>query len=396
MLYGRTLDGLDNLIGLEQDWTDLATSVPNCRLTQTFEWCRLAWETRDNPPSDRLVCATVWHDERLVAVWPFRVKGTGLMKHIAPLGCAMEEEYGDPLIAEDIDADQACAHLLKQVRKYADTLYVYSTVQGSPIEQQLRKFGRFNIPVSMESYCVKQTSAQSFDEFMQGYSSNFRNNLKQKRKRFSKLGQLRFELPDERQTSIETVDWVLAEKRDWVERQQKACPWVYEAATRDFFVAASSIRSDVGRLGLFRLTLDGKPVAAFLATIDRTRIEMLVTSFDPEYARFSPGMLLIEDVVRWGYAHGLSFDMRPLWLEYKERWANETVTVTTFRAPLTPKGLVFLLPLYAKFRFKKSVRSVLTAQQRETVKGILKWPLQLKARLTSYLRPDAHAQAIEK
>lgn len=384
MFNTHLVSGMDDLAQLESAWDDLARSVIDSRLTQTFEWCRLSWKTRAVSPGDRLLGATVWQGERLVAIWPFVVKPSGFITRIAPSGCTMQEEYGEPLIASDVDPERVCAHLLKLVRKSADVLSVYCAPQGSPMQSCLGQSGIFNIPRPMDSYSVTRTGTQSFDEFLSGYSSNFRNNLKQKRKRFEKMGALRFELPEDFDSSAETVDWVLSEKRKWVQRQQKKCPWIAQSETRAFFLAAAMLRSDLGRFGLFRLTLDGKPVAAFLATIDRTRIEMLVTSFDPDYSRFSPGMLLIEDVVRWSYNHGLSFDMRPLWLEYKERWANATAPVISYRVPLTWKGAVHLLPAYIEFRFKSFVRKVLKPEQRDAVKRVFKWPLELKERIRSY------------
>ena len=312
------------------------------------------------------------------------------------MGCTMQEEYGDPLIASNVDQEHVCAHLIELVRNTADVLEVYSTRQGDPIQRLLDRTGLFNIPKPMSAYSVMKTGADSFDDFLRGYSRKFRSNLKQQRKRLETLGVLRFELPDDIESSSETVDWLLDVKRNWVKRQQKKCPWLEQGATRDFFVAASMLRGDLGRLGLFRLTLDGKPVAAFLTTIDRTRIELLVTTFDPNYGRFSPGMLLIEDVVRWGFAHGLSFDMRPLWLEYKERWANGTTAVISYRVPLSLKGAIRLFPEYTEFRFKNFVRSVLNQGQRDAVKHVFKWPLGLKERIQSYLAQPRVKPALDE
>ncbi|MGJ7039982.1 CelD/BcsL family acetyltransferase involved in cellulose biosynthesis [Shinella sp. BE166] len=396
MLESRIFEGMANFLQLEEDWNRLSRSVITCHLTQTFEWCRLGWETRNASPDDRLLCATVWENDRLVAVWPFLVKTSGFVARMAPVGCPMQEEYGDPLIASDVDPERVCEYLLELVRKSADVLYVYCARQGSPMQKLLSRAGMFNIPRPMDAYSVKKVGAQSFEEFMQGHSANFRNNLKQKRKRLEKLGALRFELPEDAGTSAETVNWVLAEKKKWVQRQQKECPWIYQNETSDFFLAASMLRGELGRFGLFRLTLDGKPIAAYLATIDRTRTEMLVTSFDPAYSQFSPGMLLIEDVVRWSYDHGLNFDMRPLWLGYKERWANCTTPVITYRVPLTWKGGIRLLPAYIDFTFKSFVRLVLKPEQRNAVKQALNWPFELKARIKSHLTQNSAKLAAEE
>jgi CelD/BcsL family acetyltransferase involved in cellulose biosynthesis len=74
-------------------------------------------------------------------------------------------------------------------------------------------------------------------------------------------------------------------------------------------------RGELGRGGVFRLTPDDKLVAVLITTIDRTRVELMVITFNLDYARLPRGMLIIEDVARWCFERGLDMDLRPLHMD---------------------------------------------------------------------------------
>lgn len=383
MLRPSLVEGVDSFVRLEAAWNELARSVATSHYTQTFEWARLGWEARDTDASDRLVCATVWSGERLVAVWPFQSKRFGYATRLEPLGCGMHEEYGDPLISHGFDASSVCRQMLKLLRPMADVIEVPFVRFDSPIQKALAALGAFNIPTLLKAFALEKRGSESFDALLQTYSANFRANLKQKRKRLQKLGTLRFELPEDYDSCAGTIDWVVDEKRRWLKRLDKQSPWLGKDEAVRFFRAASMKRSEFGRVGFFRLTLDGRPIAAFLTTIDRTRVEMLTTSFDPEFGRFSPGMLIIEEVARWCFERDLDFDMRILHMEYKERWANATTARVKYRVPLTVKGATALLPEYLAFSARSMLRNTTSAEQRAALRHVLKWRPALKGRSPS-------------
>lgn len=392
MLRPILLDGVEEFVRLEDDWDNLARSVATYHYTQTFEWAKLGWETRDAGAGDRLFCATIWSGARLVAVWPFQRNRLGFASRLEPLGCGMHEEYGDPLIAPDVDPLYVCRELMALVRPVADIIEIPFVRHDGAARRVLEKSGVFNIPNPMDGFMIERRGIENFDLLLQTYSSKFRTNLKQGRKRLQKIGDLRFELPEDYASSVETIDWVIDEKRRWLQRVKKSCPWLSKGEARAFFVAASMKRGEFGRVGLFRLTLDGKPIAAFLTMIDKTRVELLTTSFDPDYSRYSPGMLIIEDVVRWCFDRGLDFDMRILRMDYKERWSNAWTTRIQYRVPLTLKGAAVLLPAYLTYCFYRTVHALSNAEQRAAIRRMMKWRPVLKSRNrapTAQVEPSA-------
>jgi CelD/BcsL family acetyltransferase involved in cellulose biosynthesis len=396
MIKAILFDGEGGFTRLNAAWDELARSVPTSRYTQTFHWCQIGWQTRQHRENDRLVCATVWDDDRLIAVWPFMSRQGQYGVRIDPLGCGCEQEYGDPLIAQDVDQNLVCRELLAVLKTAGDLMHVPYVDDGGPMKPALGHYGIYRLPIPTQAFSIKKKRNEGFDKLLRGYSSSFRTNLKQKRKRLEKLGCLKFELPEDGESYAATVDWVIEEKQDWLSRHQKRNDWFFEDATRHFFLAAATLRSDLGRVGLFRLTLDGKTIAAFLATIDRARIEMFVVSVDPAYASYSPRMLLTEDTTRWAFERGLTFDMRVLQSHDKDRWANATNGHVSYFVPLTLVGAVRFWPTYLKIRAIMAMKASLKTEHIRVLTRIGRMPVGLRRRLRSSLAQVIYRQLREE
>lgn len=381
MIKAILIDGEGGFIRLESAWDDLAGSVATSRYTQTFQWCQVGWQTRQHRENDRLFCATVWDDDQLIAVWPFISRQGPFGMRIDPVGCGCEEEYGDPLIADHVDHDHVCRELLDLLKTAGDIIHVPFVEDEGPMKRALDRYGLYRLPIPVSASAVRKKRNEGFERFMRSYPSNFRANLKQKRKQLAKLGTLRFELPEDGESYAATVDWVIEEKQDWLLRHQKKNPWFFEDATRHFFLVAATQRSGLGRVGLFRLTFEGKTIAAFLATVDRTRIEVFVTSSDPAYARFSPATLLIEDTIRWAFEQGLSFDMRVQPSQDKNGWANVSTEYVSYFSPLSLMGAIRFFPTFLKIRAIMAIKTSLKAEQVETLKRVARWPVGVLRRL---------------
>ncbi|NLS05061.1 GNAT family N-acetyltransferase [Rhizobium sp. P32RR-XVIII] len=321
----------------------------DCHFTQSFDWCRLGWEERVFETGDKLHVATVWRADELIAVWPFIQRRRGAVLRIDPVSCGLNEEYGDPLFAPGEDTPETCAALLRALTSGIDIMHVPFLRDGSNIQKaiQARKALKFAVPI--DAFAIDRQTAANFDALIAGYPKKLRVNLRSARKRLGELGEVSFELPDGARDQSETIDWILQQKRAWLQRKDKSRDWFLKEETQQFLQRAAAARNVVGRLGLFVLKLDGTPVAAVVSTIDRRRIEMHVTTFDPAYARFSPGMLLIEDMARWCFERNLSFDMRTLKADYKERWATSSSKRVSYFAAVSARGMAHFAPDLVKF-----------------------------------------------
>ena len=90
------------------------------------------------------------------------------------------------------------------------------------------------------------------------------------------------------------------------------------------FYKLTLARTGSGVLG-FALDLDARPIAGGICLVSNSTLEFFVSALDPAYSKFSPGNLLIEDIVRWCLPRGLDFDFRLTADPYKLRWMDRAI-----------------------------------------------------------------------
>jgi CelD/BcsL family acetyltransferase involved in cellulose biosynthesis len=287
MLRIEIAETVESFAALAEAWRKLASDTPSCHFTQTYDWCRLGWEHRVSQPNDKLRCVTAWQADQLVAVWPFIQRGgAGKPKRLDPIGCGMNEEYADPLLAPVADNVEACTQILQTLVRGTDIFHAQFVAVGSNMQKAInaQKCVRHTVPI--DAFQIDRRSAPTWDAFMSAYPSKLRVNLRGRRKQLREQGVVTFEMADSPADQAAVIDWSLQQKQAWLKQHDKSSDWFYRPETRSFLLEAARLKDDIGRLGLFALKLDGVTVAATIVTIDRERIEGYVTSFDPAYGRF--------------------------------------------------------------------------------------------------------------
>ncbi|WEZ85867.1 GNAT family N-acetyltransferase (plasmid) [Rhizobium sp. 32-5/1] len=95
---------------------------------------------------------------------------------------------------------------------------------------------------------------------------------------------------------------------------------------------------------LFVIELDGVVVAISVNFVQNDRMMAWVTTYDPDFGRASPGMVLIFDYVQWSFDHGLGVvDLLCGGETFKDRLASEVVPLRSTIGARTMKGSLALL-----------------------------------------------------
>ena len=115
------------------------------------------------------------------------------------------------------------------------------------------------------------------------------------------------------------ADLLALEDRSW--KGARGTAIAADARLRTFYgrVAGWAARRDGLRITVLRL--DGRPLAAVLALEEDGVLHLVKAGYDPTYARFSPGQLLLQDVLREAFAarlrrvelHGADEPYKRLW-----------------------------------------------------------------------------------
>ena len=118
-----------------------------------------------------------------------------------------------------------------------------------------------------------------------------------------------------------------------------------------------SLHSDLGPLGdvhLSCLKLNDQIIATHWGFVSKEKFYYIMPTHEgSEWSRYSPGKLLLEDLMKWCYQNGIKiFDFTGGDEPYKKIWANKSSELSEAIIPLTVKGKLYL----AFKRFKLSVK----------------------------------------
>lgn len=124
--------------------------------------------------------------------------------------------------------------------------------------------------------------------------------------------------------------------------------------------------SDIARLGLLRL--DGEPIAGCFTLVADGALRLLVVGHDRRFNNWSPGLLVIEDMIAWAAATGLGeFDFTIGSEAYKFDFGVATERLWDLRAALRLRGTLMSAVLHLR-RWAASLarRPLRSAEHRAT------------------------------
>jgi CelD/BcsL family acetyltransferase involved in cellulose biosynthesis len=128
------------------------------------------------------------------------------------------------------------------------------------------------------------------------------------------------------------ADLLALERRSWKGTHGTAI--AADARVRSFYAQVAGWAARHGTLRITALCLDGRPLAALLALEDAGALHLLKAGYDPAFARFSPGQLLLQETLRRAFAAGLErVELHGADEPYKRTWtgaARERVALEAF------------------------------------------------------------------
>jgi hypothetical protein len=156
-------------------------------------------------------------------------------------------------------------------------------------------------------------------------SNKYRSQLRRKQKRLSELGQIRFaELRPHLDGSQWIDDFLRLEARGWKGQEQSAM--VCNEASRSFFIEAATEAFRRGRLSMLEMRLDAELLAHRCSFTSGEESFLFKLTYNEDFARFSPGILLEVENLNYLNRLGLTEDscavpdhpvFNHLWVERK-------------------------------------------------------------------------------
>lgn len=277
-------------------WTELASAsvAPNVFYSPAFASAAF----RNLPRGTQTRLLFVWHGERLVGLWPVRRDDR---RFLLPLKLALVEPAYAPLTTPLLapgSEDRAAGALVAWLRgSDADVLIIPriadADAAAGALEAAFRAAGV--LPVRINAHDRAFLDAQSP---FPGDTLNRKKTreLERQRRRLAEHGALALETHGgtgaaaalERFLDLEASGWKGARGTALKARSAETA-FVREAIT-------GIAGEDAARVML--LTLDGAPIAGALILLSGSRAYYFKTAYDEAWSRFSPGLMLTDEITR--------------------------------------------------------------------------------------------------
>jgi CelD/BcsL family acetyltransferase involved in cellulose biosynthesis len=158
--------------------------------------------------------------------------------------------------------------------------------------------------------------------FRANLAESFRKRLDYDQRRLHRAGEASIFIPELNDPrSLACVDTMLEWKREWSARA---------GVTGDFFKTSyqkflREILTDPSLNQYFRLfvlSLNGKPIAMNLIALAERAVIGMQSAYDPTQAKWSPGSVLQEYVLKWAFENRRDLDFGPGDSKYKLNWTG--------------------------------------------------------------------------
>ena len=331
-----TLSSANELDALADEWNELAARCPGYFFSQTYRWAVAAWRHVGDPRGRTLHCLTLRAQGRLVAVWPLVVERRGTLSVVRPLG-PEASEYCAPLIEPDSNQAARTRRLWQEAARLGELAMLPNVRSGTPLADLLAAAGLWRAPdTASPAPFILRSDYADWPAYQASLSASMRRRMRRARAKLPKQSVFALEARD---SGIGLIDWMLAGKQRWLAGRGAHSDWIGRPDYRDFLAALATQPHDPAGALLFALRIDGKLIAAKLATLDPRRLEIQMDVYDPAWSASAPGRLLTEYCLQWAFEHGLDFDFRIGEETYKLDWAPHSCDVVTWYVATGWRGL---------------------------------------------------------
>lgn len=312
---------------------------------QSQAWIAAWWATVPDRDRRALHIVLAWRGERLAGVLPMatcRRKGLRLLEWAAK----DHTDYGDVLVAGDDPGlvRRMWAHL--SAAGGFDLVYLNRLLPGAKARALVDPVDATGVrlrPNHRSEVSFRVAGDWSTGEaWMAAQSKKTRQNYRRGQKFIGESGPLRFRLlpPD---APMEPVLLRLADlKRKWLAGNQLESNLYDEGSPA--LSALVRVLAETGLLRAFVIECGGTIVAVSINFVQAGTMMAFVTTYDPDFERGSPGMVLMMDYIQWSIDQGLhTVDFLCGAEAFKSRFASTSVTLDAFMGRRTLPGAAAMM-----------------------------------------------------
>lgn len=326
-LHTCSIMSLHELRGITAEWTDLYRRCHSVTAFQRPEWL-IPWIKVFTP--SELCVVEARREGQLVGLAPMFIYPRSGERVLAPIGAGITD-YLDWLIDPGTGADCIPA-MFRQLKEYDwDVMELLDLPSTSPLLER----GTFGDEDPCDTCPVVRIPAGS--AFNRVVPRAQRRNLRTAQNRISREGIWHVEsatsdtLPEFLSTLIRL------HRARWSQMREPGV--LADPKVQDFHHRASPLLLDSGVLRFYGLRFEGRLIAVLQTLVEDHTAYCYMQGFDPAYLEFSPGMLVLEAVIRDAIREGRTgVDFLRGREEYKYSWGAQDQP--TFRITVRKPALV--------------------------------------------------------
>jgi hypothetical protein len=314
----RIVNDADELHSLREQWNELADLQRNVLLRH--EWIVSAACTFFSAEQR---CFFIYSENgRIDAIAPLVKIGSGLGARLLLIGFLYLYEPADFLYRDKA----ALEKLMREVARQR----IPVIFQRIPLDSPVLDFGCWKIAGVISGTRVHYPSNSQFldistgwNEFYLSLTAKNRNDLGRAAGKAARAGQVSFEfISVDRETNARYLaEFLQLEKQSWKARSGTAISST--KSLRSFFDSFTSLGSESEGFYYAHMKIDGKLVAAQMFRIQYGRLWILKIAHAEDSKFCSPGVLLMQEVVRFAFEEGVGGIE---FLGFSERWLKKWST----------------------------------------------------------------------
>ena len=296
----QVVSTLEGFAALEGEWDALAQRLAITPMAR-HEWLLAAAAAFARR---RLAIFAVRdRDGALRAAAPLAVTANGLFERLTWLSW----ETGEPqtLLYEDLAALDA---LWRAIRRTGLPVAVRRLTPRAGELETLKRTPPWAGLVSLREGSTRTAAAPiggDWAAFEGAMTANSRSEMRRKRRGLEKHGAVAFHAvrPDAASLDAHLAELLRVEASGWKGREKSAI--VFRPHLAQFIADYARRAAASGTLRLFFLSLNGENIAAQMLAQTGGRLWQFKIGYDERWARYSPGRLLMFDILRWANEQGL-------------------------------------------------------------------------------------------
>jgi len=326
---------------LETLWRNIED---NCEyfVFQSYEWLQHWQHTIGDTSYDiKPVVVVVSDSTRLLALFPLGIRKIGVVRVLEFLGGA-QTDYNAPLILPEFFT---CSQLIALWDAVLEMLPVHDVRY---FVRTPHKVSNLPNPILGQAtpYCdgvsYAATLPNSWELFRQRLPKRFQKDNARMIRRLSEKGDYQFKIANTA-AEFNTIVEVMLKQKARRYKETGARNILADMNTCTFYrELETAIGNDVN-IHMSALILNGEILATHLGAYDKNRFYYLFPTFkDGMWSKFSPGRLLLENLVKWAITKQIrTFDFTIGGESYKDVWCDSEMSLYRFVKPITFRGNVY-------------------------------------------------------